>query len=314
MKEKLIIIAGPTGVGKSHIALKVAQQINAEIISCDSMQIYKGFDIGTAKVTAEEFKIVPHHMIDIVNPDESFSVEHFMTKTQEIIHQLNIEGKLPILVGGTGLYINSIIYNLNLSRIPPQPELRNKYETIVKEHGKNYLHQLLKKVDLPSYDRFHENDVQRIIRALEVYDVTGVPISSGRDSIRKPNNRYNYRYYGLTMTRSELYARIEERVDRMLDHGLVAEVEGLLACGMTPGAQSMQAIGYKEVIPYIHGECSYDEMVYALKQNSRRYGKRQWTWFNRSDEIQWFDRSVDSEETIVNRILNDIMINFKGNL
>lgn len=292
--ENLIIITGPTGIGKTELSLELAKKYKGEIISCDSMQIYKKLNIGTAKIDLTETSI-PHYMIDIVEPSDNFTVADFKNSAKKIITDINKRGGLPFLVGGTGLYINSLVYNLDFTETEPDYEYREKLINLLEKEGSEFLYKKLKKNDKSMAEKIHQNNGQRIIRALEI-------LKSGNkkgDNFREKNNSYNLIYLGLNMDRTKLYEKINQRVDKMVDLGLVDEVKNLLDEGLDKNSQSLKAIGYKEVISYLDGEIDFDEMVDLIKKNSRHYAKRQLTWFRRDDRIKWFDRESD-------RILSDI--------
>lgn len=292
--ENLIIITGPTGIGKTELSLELAKKYKGEIISCDSMQIYKKLNIGTAKIDLNETSI-PHHMIDIVEPSDNFTVADFKNSAKKIIIDINKRGGLPFLVGGTGLYINSLVYNLDFTETEPDYDYREKLRSLLEKEGSEFLYKKLKEKDKSMAEKIHQNNGQRIIRALEI-------LKSGKkkgDNFREENKDYNLIYLGLNMDRAKLYEKINQRVDKMVDLGLVDEVKNLLDDGLDKNSQSLKAIGYKEVISYIDGDIDFDEMVDLIKKNSRHYAKRQLTWFRRDDRIKWFDRESD-------RLLSDI--------
>ncbi|MDU1177150.1 MAG: tRNA (adenosine(37)-N6)-dimethylallyltransferase MiaA [Peptoniphilus harei] len=287
--ENLLIITGPTGIGKTEISLKLANKYKGEIISSDSMQIYKKLDIGTAKVDLDKTDI-PHHMVDILEAHENFSVADFKFKAKEIISDINRRGGLPILVGGTGLYINSIVYNLDFTETKADYEYREELRKILEEKGSEFLYNKLFNLNKDMAEKIHPNNGQRIIRALEI-------LKSGNEkenNFRQENEDYNLIFIGLNMDRERLYDRINSRVDKMIELGLVDEVRSLLDEGLDKNSQSLKAIGYKEVISYLDGEIEYSEMIDLIKKNSRHYAKRQLTWFRRDGRIKWFDRESDS--------------------
>lgn len=301
-KENLIIITGPTAVGKTSLSLDLAQKINGEIISADSMQIYKYMNIGTDKIKEEEMNGIVHHMVDIIDPKEEFTVSDFRSRAIELISDINQRGKVPILVGGTGLYINSIIYDLNFTQVEPHYDIRAKYEKLANEKGREYIHSLLETLDKKSADNIHPNDKQRIIRALEICEVTGKKASNINSDFRRVNNVYNLLMIGLYRDREKLYGKINARVDEMIEEGLVDEVKSLYEKGYDENLTSMQAIGYKEIIEYLKGEASLDEAVIKLKRNSRRYAKRQLTWFRREDRIEWVDVENYDKSKLLDKI------------
>ena len=292
--ENLIIITGPTGIGKTELSLELAKKYKGEIISCDSMQIYKKLNIGTAKIDLTETSI-PHHMIDIVEPSDNFTVADFKNSAKKIITDINKRDGLPFLVGGTGLYINSLVYNLDFTETKPDYEYRNELREILEKEGSEFLYEKLQDQDRSMAEKIHKNNGQRIIRALEI-------LKSGNkkgENFREENKDYNLIYLGLNMDRAKLYEKINQRVDKMVDLGLVDEVKNLLDEGLDRNSQSLKAIGYKEVISYLDGDIDFDEMVDLIKKNSRHYAKRQLTWFRRDDRIKWFDRESD-------RLLSDV--------
>ncbi|QQT90926.1 tRNA (adenosine(37)-N6)-dimethylallyltransferase MiaA [Peptoniphilus harei] len=287
--ENLLIITGPTGIGKTEISLKLANKYKGEIISSDSMQIYKKLDIGTAKVDLDKTDI-PHHMVDILEAHENFSVADFKFKAKEIISDINRRGGLPILVGGTGLYINSIVYNLDFTETKADYEYREELRKILEEKGSEFLYNKLFNLNKDMAAKIHPNNGQRIIRALEI-------LKSGNEkenNFRQENEDYNLIFIGLNMDRERLYEIINSRVDKMIELGLVDEVRSLLDKGLDKNSQSLKAIGYKEVISYLEGEIEYSEMIDLIKKNSRHYAKRQLTWFRRDGRIKWFDRESDN--------------------
>lgn len=286
-KQKLLVIIGPTAVGKTKLSIELAKRYNGEIISGDSMQIYRSMDIGTAKIKREEMEGIPHHLIDIKEPDESFSVAEFQQLVREKISDIASKGKLPIIVGGTGLYIQSVIYDYQFSEAPADEAFRLHLEERAKEIGNEALHQELTKVDPESASQIHPNNLRRVIRALEIFHCTG-KIMSDYQNNQQPDLLYDTALIGLTMEREKLYERINMRVDMMIDEGLLEEVSQLHKQGLRE-CQSIQAIGYKEIYDYLDGKVSLDIAVENLKQNSRRYAKRQLTWFRNKMEVKWFD-------------------------
>lgn len=292
--ENLVIITGPTGIGKTELSLELAKKYKGEIISSDSMQIYKKLNIGTAKIDLNKTSI-PHHMIDIIEPSDNFTVADFKNSAKKIITDINNRGGLPFLVGGTGLYINSLVYNLDFTETEPDYEYRDELREILEEEGSEFLYEKLQDQDRDMAEKIHKNNGQRIIRALEI-------LKSGNkkgDNFREENKDYNLIYIGLNMDRAKLYEKINQRVDKMIDLGLVDEVKNLLDEGLDKNSQSLKAIGYKEVISYLDSEIDFAEMVDLIKKNSRHYAKRQLTWFRRDKRIKWFDRESDT-------ILSDI--------
>lgn len=297
-KKPLIILTGPTAVGKTDISIKLAKAVNGEIISADSMQVYKYMDIGTAKIKQDEMKGIPHHLIDIIEPTEDFNVFLFQKMAKEAMDKIYGKGKIPIVVGGTGFYIQSLLYDVEFDEsvntthniIPNVINYRDELTAYYNEHGADKLHELLKDIDPDSYETIHKNNVKRVIRALEFYKENGYPISEHNKMQRAKESPYNFSYFVLNQDRSVLYDRIEKRIDIMIDEGLVEEVKGLLKRGCTPDMISMQGLGYKEIISYLNGECSLDDAIYILKRDTRHFAKRQLTWFRRERDVIWVDK------------------------
>lgn len=298
-KKPLLILVGPTAIGKTSLSIELAKKLNGEIISADSMQIYKEMDIGTAKITDEEKSGIEHYLIDEVSPDTEFSVSDFQRKANDYIDKILLKGKLPIVVGGTGLYVNSLIYELDFTTSVSNWQLRDKYMDEAKLYGNQYVHDKLREVDFKSADRIHVNDLKRVIRALEVYEETGSPMSESYKDFRALNDKFDLVMIGLTMDREELYKRINKRIDVMIEKGLIDEVEDLLDKGYSEDLTSMKGIGYKEVVNYLRGKCSFDETVEILKRESRRYAKRQLTWFRRESQIHWIDVGAVKQEQVM---------------
>lgn len=314
MKDNLCIIVGPTSIGKSDLAIDLAQKHNGEIISADSMQIYKYMNIGTAKVREEEMKDIPHHMVDIIDPDEGFTVSDFKHMAKKHIKEINSKGRLPIVVGGTGLYINSLVYNLDFAQIPPNEELRMEYEDKIEKFGNEYLHNKLMKIDKSSGEKISIKDKKRIIRALEIYDSTGRTMSEYNKNFRVMNEDYNLLYIALDMDRAKLYERINNRVDIMLEKGLIDEVKSILEMGYNKDLISLKAIGYKEIIMYLENEISLEEAIELIKKASRNYAKRQLTWFRRDHRIKWinideYDKTIDICNNISDYIVESLNTN-----
>ncbi|PHE91819.1 tRNA (adenosine(37)-N6)-dimethylallyltransferase MiaA [Bacillus wiedmannii] len=286
-REKVAVIIGPTAVGKTKLSIDLAKALNGEIISGDSMQIYRTMDIGTAKVTKEEMDGIPHYMVDIKNPEDSFSVAEFQERVRKHIREITERGKLPIIVGGTGLYIQSVLFDYQFTDDAGDTIYREQMEKLALERGVEYVHKKLQEVDPESAERIHANNVRRVIRALEIFRTTGEKMS---DQLEKQENEllYDVSLIGLTMDREMLYDRINLRVDIMMDQGLLEEVEGLYNRGIRD-CQSIQAIGYKEIYDYFEDRVSLEEAVSQLKTNSRRYAKRQLTWFRNKMDVTWFD-------------------------
>jgi tRNA dimethylallyltransferase len=287
-KPKLLVLIGPTAVGKTKLSLEIARHYGCEIISGDSMQVYRGMDIGTAKASPQEQALVPHHLIDIHNPDEPFSVAEFQERARTLIADINGRGKLPFIVGGTGLYVESVCYEYRFSEVSADEGFREEMRLFALEFGDEALHARLGAIDRESAEKLHPNDHRRIVRALEVYHQTGRTLSEQQAGQNK-QSPYELCIIGLTMDRAMLYERIEARIDAMLQAGLEEEVRRLLKEGCRPDMVSMQALGYKELVGYVNGDYSYDEAVYMLKRDTRRFAKRQLSWFRHMKDIRWVD-------------------------
>lgn len=308
----LLILAGPTAVGKTDISIKLAQKLNGEIISADSMQIYKYMDIGSAKITKEEMKGIKHHLIDVVEPHEEFNVASFKSLAGNAIKDIWSRGKFPIIAGGTGLYINSLIYNYDFTDADRDDNYREYLTNLAEDKGREYVHNLLKDIDEESYNKLYPNDLKRVVRALEVYKITGKSISEYTKENEKKlyDIPYNVDYFVLNMNRTVLYERINKRVDLMMDEGLIEEVQKLDSMGYTPDMQSMKGIGYKEILFYLKGNITLDEAIYLIKKGSRNYAKRQLTWFRKDKRAIWIDKDNYSyEEEIVDEIIK--MVRYK---
>ena len=305
MKEKIIVLAGPTAVGKTSLSIELAKNINGEIVSTDSMQIYKTMDIGSAKISPKEMKGIPHHMIDIINPDTPYSVAQYKEDEKIIIEEILRRGKVPILTGGTGLYINALTCNMNFTNSEKDDEYRVYLDKLAKEKGNEYIHSLLKDIDPISYKSIHPNNRKRVIRALEVYKCTNTPFSSYNAGESLYDGKYDVLYYVLTMDRESLYNRINKRVDIMIEQGLISECINLMKNGYNSSMQSMQGIGYKEVLLYLDNKISLDQSIEMIKQGSRNYAKRQLTWFRRDPRAVFLDKDIMSEEDILNKIVKD---------
>ena len=287
-RETCWVLTGPTASGKTALSIRLAKAHECEIVCMDSMQIYRRMDIGTAKPTAEEMDGIPHHMLDVADPDESFSVARYQEMAEECIAAIHQRGKRALLVGGTGLYLRALRQPMAMGDVSGDDALRAELEALAAgENGKQKLHDMLLAVDPDTAARLHLNDVRRAVRALEVYRLTGVPFS--RQPQVQGESRFRYRVATLTMERGLLYARIEKRVDQMLAQGLVDEVRGLLSSGIPATCQAMKAIGYKEIVPYLRSEATLEDTVALLKLNTRHYAKRQLTWMRREEDVCWVD-------------------------
>lgn len=302
--EKVIIIVGPTAVGKTNLSIKLAKKLKAEVISGDSMQVYKGMNIGTGKVTEKEMEHVPHHMLDILNPDEPFSVADYQKQVQKKISDLNKQNITPLLVGGSGLYIQAVLYDYVFSDQKRDETLTKQLEARLETEGNLALYEELQQVDPVQAKHIHPNNKRRLIRALEVYQATGKTLSE-RQAEQNKTSTYDYYIIGLKMDREALYNQINQRVDTMVQNGLVEEVKHLYERGYEY-TQAMKAIGYKELIPYIKGETDLNTAVELLKRNSRRYAKRQYTWFKNQMNIHWYDVTNAKYDKIVDSILKDM--------
>lgn len=316
MKEKIIVISGPTGIGKSKVAVELAKKLgNAEIISSDSMQIYKEMSIGTAKVTDEEMSGIKHHMIDEVSIHETFSVYDYQKKAKKLISDMNERGTIPIIIGGTGLYINSLLYKLDFSSEAEDKELREKLNKEAELYGKKYLYNKLKDLDPEYAEKLSVNDTFRIIRALEVIYKSGNKYSEENKNFREYNDEYDKLIYILQTDRGLLYDRINKRVDKMFSAGLLDEVKEIIkdmSSEEITSNRALLAIGYKELISYLQGEITYERAVDLIKQKSRNYAKRQLTWFRHESEANFIDVNFDDIDQTVNTIYNDIMKRWKN--
>lgn len=282
------VLTGPTASGKTALSIRLAKEYDCEIVCMDSMQIYRGMNIGTAKPTEEEMAGIPHHMLDVADPVEAFSVARYQGLAEECIADIHARGKRALLVGGTGLYLRALRQPMAMGDVSADEGIRAELEALAAEEGgKQRLHDMLEAVDPETAARLHLNDVRRAVRALEVYRLTGVPFS--KQPQLQTESRFAYRVASLTMDRALLYGRIEKRVDQMIGQGLVDEVRGLLDSGVPADCQAMKAIGYKEIVPYIRGESTWEETDYLLKLNTRHYAKRQLTWMRREEDVCWVD-------------------------
>lgn len=298
----VIVIFGPTASGKTRLSIELAKRIDGEVISADSMQVYKYMDIGTAKPDADEMSGIKHYLMDEIYPDQQFSVAIFKELALKYIDEISNKGKMPIVAGGTGLYINSLIYNINFSETISDWGLREHLQKEAKEKGNRYLHDKLKKIDPGAAEKIHENNVKRVIRAIEVYEYTKRPISYHQEVSRSEPPKHNFILLGLRMDREKLYDRINKRVDLMIEKGLIDEVRKLVELGYDKSTVAMQGIGYKEILGYLKGETSLDDAIYIIKRNTRRYAKRQITWFKRLENVHWIDVDKHNEIEILENI------------
>lgn len=299
----LVVICGPTATGKSDVGVQIAEKLNGEIISADSMLVYRGMDIGTAKPTPSEMRGINHHLIDIVEPDQEYNAALYQEQARAIIADIMNREKLPILVGGTGLYIRAVIDDYDFSGARGSEVYRKKLLKDAEEHGAAKLHERLREIDPGAAAKLHPHDIRRIIRALEVYKYTGTPISSFHKIDRSRKSIYNLLMFGLSLEREKLYKIIEQRVEFMIQTGLVEEVQRLLNRGVLPELSSMRGLGYKEIIEYLQGKRSLAQSVEILKRNTRRFAKRQMTWFRRDHRIKWLN--VDQDD-VPGAIINEI--------
>lgn len=289
-KKKLVILTGPTAVGKTALSIRLAKEIGGEIISADSMQVYRRMNIGSAKITPQEMQGIPHHLVDILEPTEHFDVCTFQKYAKEAMQGIYERGNIPIIVGGTGFYIQAVLYDIDFSE-NEQDGIRAQLEKLAREKGAGYMHQMLAQIDPVSAGAIHANNVKRVIRAIEYYRQTGERISAHNEEQSQKESPYDFRYFVLNDDREKLYARIERRIDEMMEAGLVREVEGLLAEGLSAGMTAMQGLGYKEIAAYLQGEMTCEEAVYTLKRDTRHFAKRQITWFKREKDVIWVNKN-----------------------
>ncbi len=288
--KPLVILTGPTAVGKTELSIKLAKLLNSEIISADSMQVYKGMDIGTAKITEDEMQGVAHHLIDIITPFEEWDVSSFKTYSQKALDDIVMREKIPLVTGGTGFYIQALIKDVDFSH-EDNSDVRNELEREYELKGADYLHEKLKEVDPVSAEIIHKNNVKRVIRALEFFKLNGYPISDHNKTQSENQSPYNFSYFVLTDERDKLYERINKRVDIMLENGLVDEVKRLKESGLDRSYVSMQGLGYKEILDYLDGKLTLEEAVYILKRDTRHFAKRQLTWFRREKHVIMINKS-----------------------
>lgn len=290
MKKPLIILTGPTAVGKTKASISLAKAIGGEIISADSMQVYKEMDIGSAKIHPEEMEGVPHYLVDALNPDEEFHVVRFQQMAKDAMEQIYANGHIPIVVGGTGFYIQALLYDIDFTENDGDTAFRTEMEEFAQVHGAEALHEKLREVDPASADTIHANNVKRVIRALEFFHQTGKKISEHNEEERQKESPYNFVYFVLNDERAHLYERINLRVDLMVKEGLLEEVSALKAKGYTKDMVSMQGLGYKEILDCLDGEISLEEAIYRIKRDTRHFAKRQITWFKREREVIWLNK------------------------
>ncbi len=301
----LIILTGPTAAGKTELSVRLAQAIGGEIISADSMQVYRHMDIGSAKITPAEMCGVPHHLIDVLEPDEEFNVVTFQTLAKEAMAGIYDRGHIPIVAGGTGFYIQALLYDIDFTEQESDAGLRRDLYRLADEQGPEALHELLWEMDPDAAAAIHVNNVKRTVRAIEFCRQTGGRISAHNEAQRARTSPYRFLYYVLTDDRTKLYARIDARVDQMMEQGLLQEVQRLAEMGCTRSMVSMQGLGYKELLAYLEGECSLEEAVRIIKRDTRHYAKRQLTWFNRERDVRWLnlpDFGYDRERILLHII------------
>ena len=290
-KKPMVILTGPTAVGKTALSIELAKKINGAIISADSMQVYKYMDIGSAKIMPEEMQKIKHYLVDELLPTDEFHIVKFQEMAKAALEEIYSQDKIPIIVGGTGFYIQGLLYDIDFSRQDADYEYRMELEAFAKEHGAQALHERLREIDPASYETIHANNIKRVIRALEYYHLSGKPISEHNEQERQKESPYHFAYFVLNDDRKNLYDRIEKRIDVMMEQGLLEEVTRLKQMGCHKDMVSMQGLGYKEILAYLDGECSLEEAVDLLKKETRHFAKRQLTWFRRERDVIWFDKS-----------------------
>ncbi len=307
-QKPLIILTGPTAAGKTALSIQLAKAVDGEIISADSMQVYRRMDIGSAKILPEERKGIPHHLIDVLEPTQDFNVVLFQQMAKESLDGIYRRGRIPILAGGTGFYIQAILYDIDFTESEEDTSYRRQLERLAEEKGPSFLHQMLQEVDEASAQAIHENNMKRVIRALEFYKLTGQKISSHNEAEHQKEAAYNACYFVLTDDRARLYEKIDRRVDKMLSDGLVEEVAALRKAGCTKDMVSMQGLGYKEILSFLDGEISLERAVYLIKRDTRHFAKRQLTWFRREKNVIWADKNAfaEDEERILDFMLKKI--------
>lgn len=305
MKQPLIVLTGPTAVGKTSLSISLAKAVNGEIISADSMQVYKKMDIGSAKIRSEEMQGIPHYLVDVLEPEEEFHIVKFQQMAKKAMEDIYSRGKIPILVGGTGFYIQAVTKDIDFTEAQQENDYQKELEALAEEKGGEHLHEMLRKVDPVSADAIHAHNVKRVIRALEFYHQNGSPISAHNEEQKQHESPYNLAYFVLNMPRELLYERIDLRVDQMMKEGLLEEVSRLKEEGCHRGMVSMQGLGYKEILAYLDGEYPLEEAVRVLKRDTRHFAKRQLTWFRREQEVTWVNKDQFSyqEDQILDYML-----------
>ena len=304
-KQKLIVLTGPTAVGKSKLSIELAGKIGGEIISADSMQVYKYMNIGTDKIAKEKMGGIPHNLIDFLDPKEDFNVFMFQKLVKEAIDDISSRGKIKILVGGTGFYTPAVLYDIDFTETDEDNTIRSELEERVRKEGTSGIYEELKSVDPESALLIHENNSKRVIRALEYYKKTGKKISEHNKEQSEKTSPYDFYYFVLTDDREVLYSRIDKRVDAMIEEGLVDEVKELMQMDIPKTATSMQSLGYREIFGYLDGEYDLDRAIYLIKRNTRHFAKRQLTWFRREKDVRWIDKSAFGRDD--NLVLNEIL-------
>ena len=308
MMQPLIILTGPTAVGKTSLSIRLAKEIGGEVISADSMQVYRHMDIGSAKISREEMEGISHYLIDVLDPDEEFNVTLFQKMAKEAMEEIYSHGKVPIVAGGTGFYIQALLYDIDFKENGENASIRKELEKVAAEKGGEFIHEMLRNIDPESAEEIHANNQKRVIRAIEYFRQTGERISDHNKREKQKKSPYDFLYYVINTDRALLYERIDRRVDLMLEQGLVEEVRRLEAMGCTRNMVSMQGLGYKEILDYLHGKCTLEEAVYILKRDTRHFAKRQLTWFRREKDVRWislpdFDNDQDK---VLKKLLEDI--------
>ena len=310
-KLSLIIIAGPTAVGKTALSIELAKSINASIISADSMQVYKHMDIGSAKVTKDEMQGIKHYLIDVLEPEEEFNIATFTQFAKNDIEYIKNDGKIPIIAGGTGFYIQALLYDINFDDDANKSnEIRDRLENLITTKGNEFVHNMLKEVDEKAADEIHPNNVKRVLRALEYHYLTGEKISKHNETERIKESPYNFKYFVINEDRALLYKNIDKRVDIMIENGLVDEVKALKERGLTKDNISMQGLGYKEILSYLNNDISLEEAVYIIKRDTRHFAKRQLTWFKREKDVIWINKEDFSFDN--NKIIEFMKEQLKG--
>ena len=310
--RRLIAIAGPTASGKTALAIELCKRTSGEVVSCDSMMVYRGMDIGTAKPTIDEMQGIPHHMIDVADPDENYSAARYRDDARRVIDEIAARGHVPIMCGGTGLYIDAVTRDMSFAQTPADDKLRTRLEDELKARGAHAMHEQLEKVDPATAARLHENDTRRVLRALEIYYSTGVPMSQSAERAGENRELYDLTLIALNMPRDRLYSRINLRVDEMCQRGLFEEVSALLAGGLARGTTAMQALGYKEMAQALSGEITREEAISNLKQRTRNYAKRQLSWLRRDTRTIWLDvNENDTASTLADRAQEIIALDDK---